>query len=51
MMSSLRKKLGGLKYMSKCIPRKSKMILVNGLILSKILYLLPIYGGTCAKYL
>ena len=51
MLSSLRKKLGGLKHLSKYIPTKSKLILANGLILSKILYLLPIYGGTDKKYM
>ena len=51
MLSNLRKKLGGLKYLSRHIPMKSKLILANGLILSKILYLLPIYGGTDEKYM
>ena len=51
MLSSLRKKLGSLKHMSKYLPQKTKLILANGLILSKILYILPIYGGTCNKYL
>ena len=50
MLKSLRNKIGGLKFMSKFIPEKSKKLLVNGLILSKILYLLPIYGGTCKKF-
>ena len=51
MLSHLRRKLGGLKYLAKEIPEKSKLILANGLILSKILYLLPLYGGTYDKYL
>ena len=51
MLSSLRKKLGSLKFMSKYLPQKTKLILANGLILSKILYILPIYGGTYEKYL
>ena len=50
MLSNLRKKLGGLKYMSRYIPEKSKKLLANGLILSKILYLLPIYGALGKKY-
>ena len=51
MLAHLRKKLGGLKHMSKYLPQKTKLILANGLILSKILYILPIYGGTYKKYL
>ena len=51
MLSNLRKQLGALKYLAKCAPKKNKLILANGLILSKILYLLPIYGGTHTKYM
>ena len=51
LLSALRKKLGTLKYLSKNIPQKSHLILASGLILSKMLYLLPIYGGTQQKYL
>ena len=40
-----------LKHMSKYLPQKTKLILANGLLLSKILYILPIYGGTYNKYL
>ena len=49
--TSLRKKLGLLKFLGKHMPRKCKLLLVNGLLISKILYLLLIYGGTQAKYL
>ena len=51
MLSNLRKKLGSLKFMSKHLPPKTKLILANGLIISKILYLLPIYGGAYKKYM
>ena len=52
LLSAVRKKLGALKYLGGGgIPRKSKLMLANGLILSKILYLLPLYGGTQIKYL
>ena len=50
-MLPLRKKHSALKYLAKNIPRKSKLILVNGLILSRILYILLIYSGMQVKYL
>ena len=50
-LSVLRKNLGALKHIGKNIPLKSKLLLVNGLLLSRILYLLPLYGGTYMKYL
>ena len=51
LLSALRKKLGTIKYLAKNAPTKTKLLLVNGLLLSKILYLLPLYGGTQQKYL
>ena len=51
LLADLRKKLGALKYLSGNLPRKIRLILANGIILSKILYILPIYGGTHQKYL
>ena len=33
------------------IPRKSRLLLTNGLILSRVLYLLPLYGVTHEKYM
>ena len=47
----LRKKLGILKYLSKNIPQKSRLLLANSLLIGKINYLLPIYGGAPKKYL
>ena len=47
----LRKKLGLLKYLGKNLPQKSKLILANSLLIGKINYLLPVYGGAPAKYL
>ena len=47
---NLRKKLGNLKYLANNIPRKCKILLINGMIQGKINYLLPLYGGTHEKY-
>ena len=46
----LRKKLGTLKFLGKNMPEKCRKLLANGLILGKINYLLPLYGGAPAKY-
>ena len=51
LIPALRKKLGSLKFLAKNIPRKCKIMLASGLILGKINYLLPVYGGTQPKYL
>ena len=51
MLAKLRQKLGMLKYLGGTIPEKSKLQLVNGMILSRIIYLIPLYGGTYPKYL
>ena len=46
-----RKKLGILKHLGKYLPTKSRKLLCEGLVLSKIRYLLPIWGGTTIKHL
>ena len=46
-----RRKIGALKYLGKNIPRASKLLLANGLIIGKINYHLPLYGGMQEKYL
>ena len=51
LLAALRKKLGGLKFIGKHMPKKCKALLINGFLLSKVLYLLPIYGGTHMKYM
>ena len=50
-LPSRRKKLGILKYLGRNILKSSKLLLANDLILGKINYLLPLYGGTPTKYL
>ena len=42
----LRKQLGALKLLSKDLPMKCKLLLANGLIVSKICYLIQAWGGT-----
>ena len=51
LLTTVRKKLGALKYVGRGIPRKCSILLANGLIMSKILYLIPLYRGTFPKYL
>ena len=51
LLPALRKRLGALKHLSKEIPKKCRLILANGLIMSKIVYLLPLWGGTYNKQL
>ena len=46
-----RKKLGVLKHLGRRIPEHSRRLLAEGLVLSKLRYLIPIWGGTSAKYL
>ena len=44
-MKSLRSTLGLLTHISSHLPVKSRLLLANGLFLSKLLYLLPMWGG------
>ena len=46
MLPGIRKTLGGLKFVSKQIPTASRVILANGLILSRIQYAMALWGGT-----
>ena len=47
----VRSKLGAQKYCCRKLSCQSKLLLANGLIISKILYLLPIFCRTQRKYL
>ena len=49
LLPTLRKRLGALKHLSKGIPKKCRLILANGFIMSKIIYLIPLWGGTYTK--
>ena len=46
-----RKKLGVLKHLGKRIPERSKKLLAEGLVVSRLRYLIPTWGGTTEKYL
>ena len=41
----LRQKLGRLKFISKYINKKGKLLLANGYIMSKMIYLMGVWGG------
>ena len=45
LLKSLRSILGVLSYIGKHMPVRSCLLLANGLFLSKLLYLLPMWGG------
>ena len=42
---TVRKQLGALKHLSKSVPKKGRLLLANGLLVSKIIYLMPVWGG------
>ena len=44
-LPSVRAQIGILKHISKFMPKKTRLLLANGLIVSKILYLIPMWGG------
>ena len=50
LLPELRKQVGALKYLSREIALDSRKVLAEGLIVSRILYLLPMWGGTPHKY-
>ena len=47
----LRKKLGALKHTGKTIPTRSRNVLATGFILSRINYLIQVWGGAEVKYI
>ena len=48
-LKSLRSILGMLSHISKNLPIKSRLLLANGLFISKLAYLLPMWGGLPSK--
>ena len=46
LLPTLRRRLGTLQHLGRAISRKGRQTLTNGLILSKIIYMLPVWGGT-----
>ena len=49
-LPNLRKQLGVLAHLGPNIPQSSRKILAEGLVLSRMKYLLPLWGGTVSKY-
>ena len=49
LLPDLRSKIGALKYVSKNIPLKVRKLLVEGIVLSKIICLIPMWGGLPQK--
>ena len=47
---ALRRQLGILAHVSKNIPQRSRKIIAEGIVLSKLKYLLPLWGGAGNKY-
>ena len=45
LLSSCRSILGALTHIAKNLPTESKLLLANGLLISRIIYLLPMWGG------
>ena len=50
LVKTLNQRIGALKMIKKAASFKAKLNIANGIIMSKILYLLPLYGG-CPEYL
>ena len=46
LLNETRWKLGALKHLSRNTPRKCRQLLANGFIVSKVLYLISVWGGT-----
>ena len=50
-LPALRKKIGMLCHLGRNIPRSSRQLLANGILIGKLNYLLLLYGGTQNKFL
>ena len=51
LIPKLRKTLGGIKYIGKFLSEKGKLMLMNGLVISRLTYLIPMWRGTNDKFL
>ena len=45
LLPNLRRRVGALRHIRNQIPRKGRLILANGLVLSKMLYMIQVWGG------
>ena len=50
LLPQIRKGLGALYHLGKKVLQKSRLSLANGLILRRLLYLIPLWGGASANY-
>ena len=50
LLPSLRSQLGALYHLGRTVPRQSRLTLVNGLIVSRLIYLIPLWGGATENY-
>ena len=44
-LPGIRAQIGILKHISRYMPKKTRLLLANGLIISRVLYLIPMWGG------
>ena len=51
LLPELRKKLGALRHLGPGVPRATRLKLSNAIIISRLLYLVPIWGGAPSTYL
>ena len=49
LLPEIRRRLGSLKFISRKIPTKSRLNLANGIIMSRIVYGIPLWGGTLPR--
>ena len=49
LLSSINSKLGSLNLLKKELPRTARHILANGLIIAKLQYMIPVWGGPAKK--
>ena len=51
LMSALRKRLGALKHLGTQVPKNGRKLLATGLIISKLIYMIPVWGGAPITYI
>ena len=51
LMSALRKRLGALKHLGTQVLKNGRKLLATGLIISKLIYMIPVWGGVPITYI
>ena len=51
LIPKIRRKLGVIKHIARDFTQEAKLLLINGYVMNQILYLIPLWSGTCEKYL